>query len=133
MTITVEAADRIVSLSQGLPHYVHRLTQQAGLAAAEREDIEVNSDDVDAAIKIVVTDTQESAAKDYHAATYSTRPDALFEDVLLACAGAPPTTVDISRRRRSRVHYRRSWASHIRCPLSRDTLRPFVQMSDIRS
>jgi Cdc6-like AAA superfamily ATPase len=89
MTITVEAAERIVYLSQGLPHYVHRLAQQAGMAAAEREDLEVNSDDVDFAIKIVVTDTQESVAKDYHAATYSTRPEALYDDVLLACACAP--------------------------------------------
>jgi hypothetical protein len=89
MTITVEAGERIVYLSQGLPHYVHRLAQQAGIAAAEREDLEVNSDDVDFAIKSVVTDTQESVAKDYHASTYSTRPDALYEDVLLACACAP--------------------------------------------
>ena len=89
MTITTEAANRIAGLSQGLPHYVHRLAQQAGMSAAEREEVEVRASDVDFAINIVVTDTQESVAKDYHAATYSTRPDAIFDVVLLACACAP--------------------------------------------
>lgn len=89
MSISRQAADRIVYLSQGLPHYVHRLAQQAGLVAVERESLEVNVTDVDLAIQVVVTDTQESVAKDYHAATYSSRPENLYEDVLLACACAP--------------------------------------------
>lgn len=89
MAITVEAANRITSLSQGLPHYVHRLAQQAGLAAVSAGQLEVTIDDVNSAINVVVTDTQESVAKDYHAATYSTRPETLYEDVLLACACAP--------------------------------------------
>jgi hypothetical protein len=89
MTITVAAADRIAYLSQGLPHYVHRLAQQAGLQAVARESLDVKMADVDEAIQIVVTDTHESVAKDYHVATYSTRPDTLYEDVLLACACAP--------------------------------------------
>jgi Cdc6-like AAA superfamily ATPase len=89
MTIVVPAAERIVSLSQGLPHYVHRLAQQAGLAAVQRDSIEVSMADVDFAIEIVVTDMHESVAKDYHVATYSTRPETLYEDVLLACACAP--------------------------------------------
>jgi hypothetical protein len=89
MTITVEAANRITSLSQGLPHYVHRLAQQAGIAAVAAGQLEVTVDDVDSAIQVVVTDTHESVAKDYHAATYSTRPENLYDDVLLACACAP--------------------------------------------
>jgi Cdc6-like AAA superfamily ATPase len=89
MNITVSAAERIVYLSQGLPHYVHRLAQQAGIAAVERESIEVTADDVDFAIQVVVTDTQESVSKDYHEATYSTRQENLYADVLLACACAP--------------------------------------------
>jgi hypothetical protein len=89
MTITVEAANRITSLSQGLPHYVHRLAQQAGIAAVAAGQLEVTVADVDSAIQVVVTDTQESVAKDYHAATYSTRPENLYDDVLLACACAP--------------------------------------------
>jgi hypothetical protein len=39
--------------------------------------IEVTHDDIDAAIEIVVTDTRESIAKDYHVATYSSRRCAL--------------------------------------------------------
>lgn len=89
MTITVPAANRIVSLSQGLPHYVHRLAQQAGMGAIQGDSIEVDVDDIDFAIQIVVTDMRETVAKDYHDATYSTRPETLYEDVLLACACAP--------------------------------------------
>jgi hypothetical protein len=89
MTVTRRAADRIAYLSQGLPHYVHRLAQQAGMAAVYGESLEVRLEHVDFAIKVLVTDTQESVAKDYHIATYSTRPDTLYEDVLLACACAP--------------------------------------------
>jgi Cdc6-like AAA superfamily ATPase len=89
MNITAAAAERVASLSQGLPHYVHRLAQQAGLAAAARDSDEVNADDVDFAIQVVVTDMHESVAKDYHEATYSTRTGTLYEDVLLACACAP--------------------------------------------
>src|SRR5438034_3519602 len=88
-TISGEAAHRIAYRSQGLPHYVHRLAQQAGLAAVERESLDVEIEDVDLAIQAVVTDTQESVSKDYHVATYSTRPENLYEDVLLACACAP--------------------------------------------
>ena len=89
MNIVPQAAERIVALSQGLPHYVHRLAQQAGLGAVQRESFEVGSEDVDFAIAVVVTDMHESVAKDYHEATYSTRPETLYEDVLLACACAP--------------------------------------------
>ena len=114
MTITTRAADRIAYLSQGLPHYVHRLAQQAGLAAVGRESMEVNLEDVDFAIQVVVTDTQESVAKDYHVATYSTRPDTLYEDVLLACACAPAD---------DRGYFR---AAAIEGPLTRIKARPYT-------
>lgn len=88
MSITYSAGEHIAYLSQGLPHYVHRLAQQAGLAAVNRDSLEVSAEDVDSAIEIVVTDTHESVARDYHAATWSSKPGALYEDVLLACACA---------------------------------------------
>jgi hypothetical protein len=88
MTILKNAANRIVNLSQGLPHYVHRLAQQAGVQAAYRDSPEVTVDDVDEAIGIVLTDMQESVGKDYHEATWSSRTDAIYHEVLLACACA---------------------------------------------
>ena len=121
MTITVPAANRIVNLSQGLPHYVHRLAQQAGLQAAGRDSGEVSADDVTEAISIVVTDTNESIGKDYHAATWSGRSDAIFGDVLLACACAQPTSAGTSQPPPSRRLSPVSAASSTRCRRSRGT------------
>jgi hypothetical protein len=89
MSIQPAPAERIALLSQGMPAIVHRLAQQAGLAAIATESEVVTDAHVDAAIEIVVIDTNESASKAYHAAVYSARKDTLFADVLLACACAP--------------------------------------------
>jgi hypothetical protein len=89
MTIEPAPAERIALLSQGMPAVVHRLAQQAGLAAVATQSEVVTDAHVDAAVEIVVTDTNESASKAYHAAVYSARKDTLFADVLLACACAP--------------------------------------------
>jgi Cdc6-like AAA superfamily ATPase len=82
-----DAITEIAMLSEGLPHYAHLL----GLHAAERavqndrELIEVR--DVHAAIPIAVN--RHTIVDAYQQATRSTRPDALFPQVLLACALAP--------------------------------------------
>ncbi len=89
MAIEPAAAERIALLSQGMPAVVHRLAQQAGLAAVRAEAEMVTDQHVDDAIDLVVTDINESASKAYHAAVYSARKDTLFADVLLACACAP--------------------------------------------
>jgi hypothetical protein len=89
MNIEPAAAERIALLSQGMPAVVHRLAQQAGLAAIGAEADVVTDLHVDTAIEIVVVDTSESASKAYYAAVYSARKETLFADVLLACACAP--------------------------------------------
>ena len=103
MTIAVAAANRIVNLSQGLPHYVHRLAQQAGCQAAGRESDEVTAADVTEAISIVVTDMQESIGNDYHAATWSVRGATAAESCWLAPVPRRTKGV-ISPRQRSRHH-----------------------------
>lgn len=84
MTIAESAANRIVKVSQGLPHYTHLLGQEAALIA-DAMGTEVNNVAVDHAIGKALGRTQESIASTYYKATYSAR-DNLYKQVLLACA-----------------------------------------------
>ncbi|HUN78122.1 MAG TPA: ATP-binding protein [Solirubrobacteraceae bacterium] len=77
----------IVALSEGLPHYTHLLALHAGLRTVQDDRDEITATDVQRAIpKAVDRHTIES---DYQLATRSARKDALFSQVLLACALAP--------------------------------------------
>ena len=78
--------DLMAGLAQGLPHYAHRMGQEAGFAAVERESLLVDRRDVDRAVAMAIEHTQESIRMAYRLATASPRPDALFDRVLLACA-----------------------------------------------
>lgn len=89
MSVTELAAQRISLLSQGMPTIVHRLGQEAGLKALDRESRTVDLDDVDAAIEPVISRNMESISTVYDQATFTTRPGTLFKTVALACACAP--------------------------------------------
>lgn len=88
MTIQNEARSRITRLSQGLPHYTHLVSQAAARAAVDEGGRHISIGVVDAAIRTVVSRTQESIISSHHKATFSTR-ETLYEEVLLACALAP--------------------------------------------
>lgn len=82
-----DAIADIVALSEGLPHYTHLLALHAALRAVQDDRTEITATDVQNAIpKAVDRHTIES---DYQLATRSARRDALFPQVLLACALAP--------------------------------------------
>lgn len=76
-------------LAQGLPHYAHRLGQEAGFSAVNRSTPTVTKDDVDRAIEVAVEHSQESIRLAYRNATASPQRQALFETVLLASALTP--------------------------------------------
>ena len=79
-----DAIADIVALSEGLPHYTHLLALHAGLRTVQDDRTEITATDVQRAIpKAVDRHTIES---DYQLATRSARKDALFSEVLLACA-----------------------------------------------
>ena len=80
---------QMARLAQGLPHYAHRLGQEAGYAAVERESLRVEQQDLDYAIERAISLTQESIKASYHAATTSPRRENLYGKVLLACALTP--------------------------------------------
>jgi len=86
MAIRPDALERLVVLSQGLPHYTHLVSLYAAREAAGARTLEVSVGHVNGAIDKAVTGAQESIASLWHQATRSARKDNLFADVLLACA-----------------------------------------------
>jgi len=84
---TREAIAEITALSEGLPHYTHLLGLHAGQTAIQNDRTDVDIRDVLSAIPKAVA--RHTILSDYQQATRSARKDALFAEVLLACALAP--------------------------------------------
>jgi Cdc6-like AAA superfamily ATPase len=82
-----EAIHDIAALSEGLPHYTHLLGLHAGQRAIQEDRTDVTAGDVQNAIPKAVD--RHTILSDYQLATRSARKDALFSQVLLACALAP--------------------------------------------
>jgi hypothetical protein len=78
------AIDQITTLSEGLPHYTHLLGLHAGQRAVQNDRSEITANDVQGAIPKAVD--RHTILNDYQQATRSARRDALFTEVLLACA-----------------------------------------------
>lgn len=85
MTIDEEAKNKIAILSQGLPHYTHLLSLNAGQRAAMTNRNHVELSDVRSAIDSALARAQQSIISAHHLATSSSR-DNLYPQVLLACA-----------------------------------------------
>jgi Cdc6-like AAA superfamily ATPase len=81
------ALEEVAALSEGLPHYTHLLGLHAGLHAVQNDRSDVTLLDVQRAIPKAVD--RHTILSDYQRATRSARKDALFTQVLLACALAP--------------------------------------------
>jgi hypothetical protein len=82
-----EAADLIIKMSQGLPHYTHLIGLEAiREAAITRYSRSIIRSDVFAALKTAVKHTEQSTATKYGKATHSAQKDALYKQILLACA-----------------------------------------------
>jgi Cdc6-like AAA superfamily ATPase len=87
LTAVPQAIEEIVTLSEGLPHYAHLLGLHAGQRAVQEDRDELRVDDVHAAIPKAVN--RHTILNAFQQATRSARKDALFSQVLLACALAP--------------------------------------------
>lgn len=81
---TNDAIERIAVLSEGLAHYTHLLALHAATRAVEDDRDVITFADVEAAIPLAVA--KHTMESDYDLAIRSTRPDALYRQVLLACA-----------------------------------------------
>ncbi len=86
MKIEPNALWKIITLSRGLPAYVHLLGMYAAQDSARTRRLTITEANVDAAIKRALEKSQESVQRDYAAATHTNRTDTLFKEVLLACA-----------------------------------------------
>jgi hypothetical protein len=84
MTIAGLAVGRITTLSQGLPHYTHLLTQLAAQAALAERRTDVTLGDVDAAVARAIDRAQQSIVDAYLEAVGGRR--GIYPEVLLACA-----------------------------------------------
>lgn len=87
LTAVPDAIEEIAALSEGLPHYAHLLGLHAGQNAVQEDRDQIRVADVRAAIPKAVN--RHTILNDYQQATRSARKDALFSQVLLACALAP--------------------------------------------
>jgi AAA ATPase domain len=85
MTIAGQAVARITTLSQGLPHYTHLLTQLAAQAALAERRTDVTLADVDAAVARAIDRAQQSIVDAYLEAVGGRR-GSIYPEVLLACA-----------------------------------------------
>lgn len=86
MTISEDAIDRIVLLSQGLPHYAHLMGRHGSRKALAHEELHINLAHIHEAIEKAIVDAQQTISTAYHNALASPRKHNLFGDVLLACA-----------------------------------------------
>ena len=86
-----EAVERIVSLSEGLPHYTHLLGHRSAERAVQDDRELVTLDDVEAAIPQAVDG--HTIQSDYVKAIRSSQPGNLYREVLLACAISPKNSL----------------------------------------
>lgn len=86
MTIADAAAELIVSLSQGYPHYTHLLGQEATKQAILTKRKNITVQDASTAIKGAVKQTQGTVQEGYYKASEGQRKGSLYPKVLLACA-----------------------------------------------
>ncbi len=90
MKIEPDAMWKILTLSRGLPSYVHLLGLYSTQDAIRHRRLTITEPNVDAAIKRAIEKSQESVQREYASAIHTNRSDTLFQEVLLACALAKP-------------------------------------------
>lgn len=89
MTINAEVRNRVIALSQGLPHYTQVLCLYAFEDAVTRGSENVDKEDCKTAIQRALKGATQSVVTAYHKAVTSPRKNNLYAQVLLACAMAP--------------------------------------------
>src|SRR5438270_3834188 len=85
MTVDESFTKGVVALAQGLPNYVHLITQNACRVALDHNRTHVRADDLGEAVDQSIESVQQSVLDTYHRATTSNR-ETLYKQVLLACA-----------------------------------------------
>jgi len=86
MSFSLNASNKIVKLSQGLPHYTHIVGLASVKDCLDERFRDVNEENVNAGLQAAVDNAQQSIKSAHHRATTSAHKDALFKQVLTACA-----------------------------------------------
>lgn len=86
ITIEGDARWKVVTLSRGLPEFVHSLGRASALNAIKEHRTVIKEIDVDAGIRTIISQSDQSTSTAYKKAIDSNRQDALYRQVLLACA-----------------------------------------------
>jgi Cdc6-like AAA superfamily ATPase len=86
MSIEPDARQRIVKLSQGLPHITHMLALHAANSAIYGSSLRINTEHFQKAIKHALKNSQQSVKAAYENAVASANKTNLYRQVLLACA-----------------------------------------------
>lgn len=86
MSVTIDAADEIVRLSQGLPYIAHLMGLHSARCALANNRLHIDSKDVDTGIARSLDAWQQSIKSAYYNATKSPQPGHIYREVLLACA-----------------------------------------------
>jgi Cdc6-like AAA superfamily ATPase len=77
---------RIVSVSQGFPHYAHLLAQNAARAALDAGRLSIADSDVSSGMITAVEFSDQTHRDLYHKAVTGTKKKHLWKEVVLACA-----------------------------------------------
>jgi hypothetical protein len=87
MKFAEDAANVVVHISQGLPHYTHLIGLHAVRSAAQRLSFtQVERQDVFEALKKAVKQAEQTVTDTHTKATRSSHKTALYRPILLACA-----------------------------------------------
>nr|WP_284145391.1 ATP-binding protein [Xanthobacter aminoxidans] len=86
MKIDGDSRWKIVTLSRGLPTYVHYLGREAVKAAVSRRSLKIQEIDVNIAISALIELSDQSTRSAYAEAVHSNKKNNLYKEVLLACA-----------------------------------------------
>jgi Cdc6-like AAA superfamily ATPase len=86
LEIDKNAQSKIVTLSRGLPEYVHALGKNAAIHAISLKKKMIDEGDVEVAIETFLNQSDQSSNNSYKKAIHSNKTNTLYEAVLLACA-----------------------------------------------
>ncbi len=86
MKYSEAAQNIIINLSQGLPYFTHQLGLCSAKAALTKKKLNVATVEVKTGIEVSLSSSEESLKEAYRRAIYSRKPNAMYKEVLLACA-----------------------------------------------
>jgi Cdc6-like AAA superfamily ATPase len=95
MSFTDAASTLTVKMSQGLPHYTHLIGLYATREATKRLSRQVAVEDVHSSFDKAISHAIQGLQEQYLKAVHSAHKDALYDQILLACAAASSCANDV--------------------------------------